>query len=278
MRYVQYYAIFCIYIDLSMLSVPLYRRAIEKQLQQLGLSSTQSQIYLTILTAQKTTVLEVSRATGIQRPTIYDNVAELERSLLVSYIVEGGRKYIVANDPANLALLVQQKQIAMQEVVPALQELYKREEVTGAHVRFYHGAEGLKKLADVILTSEEKVMRTIADYERNIQEPFSEQYLHTLWEARDRRHISGRVLYTHRNVPALRANKDFSETGNIRYNREVRILPKEIDLAVLYTIVDNNVLFWGEKQEDVSFQFVSESYATSLKSLFDYLWGVSEKL
>jgi hypothetical protein len=193
-------------------------------------------------------------------------------------VVQSGKKYIVPANPENLELLVQQRQVAVREALPVLRHLYDRESSTDPQVRFYRGDEGLKKLADVILSSKSKVMRTIADYERNIREPFSKQYLHTLWEARNRKHIFGRVLYTHANIQALLAEKDFSETGNIRYNREVRILPKSIELSVLYTIVDDNVLFWGSKADELAFQFVSRSYADSLTSLFDYLWDVSEKL
>lgn len=261
-----------------MLSPSLYKQGIERQLSQLGLSEVQAKIYLSILRARKTTVLQIARDTGIQRPTIYDNVAFLEKSLLVCTIVEGARKYIVPNNPENLFLLIKQKQSVAQEIVPSLQELYRHEEKHDPAVRFYRGEEGLKKLADVILTSDEKEIRTLADYERNIQKPFSERYLRTLWEARSRKHILGKILYTHSSVPALKANKDYTDTGNIRFNREVRILPEPIQLSVLYTIVDNHVLFWGPKEEDVSFQFTSEAYANSLKSLFDYLWSISKKL
>lgn len=261
-----------------MLSDKVYKQGVERQLYQLGLSGVQAKIYLSILHARKTTVLQIARDTGIQRPTIYDNVAFLEQSFLVATIVEGGRKYIVPNNPENLFLLIKQKQHVAHEIVPFLNELYTREEKREPTVRFFRGDEGLKKLAHVILTCEEKEIRTIADYERNIQKPFSERYLHMLWEARSRKHIFGKILYTHESIPALKNNEDYCDTGNIRFNREVRILPEAIKLSVLYTIVDNNVLFWGPKEEEVSFQFISEAYATSLKSLFDYLWGVAAPL
>lgn len=259
-----------------MMSPKLYKQGIDRQLQLLGLSEVQTKIYISILRAKRTTVLQIARDTGIQRPTIYDNVAFLENSLLVSTVVVGARKSIVPNNPENLFLLIKQKQNVAHEVVPVLQDLYRLEEKSEPAVRFFRGEEGLKKLANVILTCEEKEIRSLADYERNIQKPFSERYLRTLWEARSRKHIFGKILYTHESIPALKKNKDYSDTGNIRFNREVRILPKPIKLVVPYTIVDNNVLFWGPKEEEVSFQFISEAYATSLKSLFDYLWSVSE--
>lgn len=261
-----------------MLSDKIYKQGVERQLYQLGLSEVQAKIYISILHTQRTTVLQIARDTGIQRPTIYDNVAFLEKSLLVATVVEGGRKYIVPNNPENLFLLIKQKQNVAQEIAPSLMELYSREEKHEPAVRFFRGEEGLKKLADVILTCKEREIRTLADFERNIQKPFSERYLRTLWKARSRKHIFGKILYTHESIATLKKNKDYSDTGNIRFNREVRILPVPIKLSVLYTIVDNNVLFWGPKEEDVSFQFVSDAHANSLKSLFDYLWNVSKSI
>jgi hypothetical protein len=174
--------------------------------------------------------------------------------------------------------MLQKKEQVVTSILPSLQEVFESGEAKEPDVRFYRGKEGLEKLADIILTSKEKEIWTVADYERNIRDPFSEKYLHSLWEARNRKHIFGKILYTHSSLPALRKNKDYSEIGNIRFNREVRILPESIELSVLYTIVDNNVLFWGTKDEEMAFQFVSESYSNSLKSLFAYLWSVSGKL
>lgn len=257
------------------MSATLYKQGVFQQLMQLGLTHVQAQIYLATLAAKRTTVLQISRDTGIQRPTIYDNVKELERHMLVSTVVDSGRKYLVPNDPRALASMLKHKEVVLGDVLPSLEAEYKVAHPQDADVRFFRGEEGLQALADVLLTSKEKVIRTIADYERNIEEPFSERYLRKLWNARSRKHIHGKILYTTKSVEKLRQNKDYSEIGNIRYDREVRILPEAIKLSVLYTLVDNRVLFWGTKHEDVAFQFVSKSYADSLKSMFDYLWEVS---
>ena len=260
-----------------MSSKQLYnRRSLGKQLSSLGLSTTQSTVYLALLTLKKSTVLEIARETHIQRPTIYDALHALEDYGLVQWIIEGSKKYITPNHPENIALYLEKKKQLATTILPTLEDIYETNNPLPPKIRFFQGTESLEKLADTILTSESKVIRTLADYEQNIQKPFSEKYLRTLWEARTRKHILGKILYTHKSIPLLEKNKDYYEIGNIRYNREIRILPQEIDLTVLYTLVDNNVLFWSSQEERYSFHIKSPSYAQSLTSLFDFLWSQSK--
>jgi len=261
-----------------MLSEKSYNlRDIKKKLQELGLSISQSSVYLATLKLKKASVLDIAKTTNIQRPTIYDAVRILEQSGLVGYVVEGSKKYIVPNKPDNLTTLIQKKQKLACSLIPDLEDIYEDSRSLPPKIRFFQGEEGLKKLTEVILTSKEKKIRTLADYEENIQKPFSEQFLRRLWKARTQKNIFGHILYTNKSLSLLKKSPDYNEIGNIKYNREVRILPKELDMNILYTIVDNNVLFWSSKEENYSFHFSSPSYANSLKSIFDFLWNQSEK-
>ena len=261
-----------------MLSKKQYnRKSIEKQLMSLGFSPTQAAVYLAILKLKKTTVLQISRETGIQRPTIYDCIAFLENSALVTHGAEGSKKFILPEKPNNLLTLIEQKHTLAKGLLSPLTTLYQTNQPEPPKIRFFQGEEGLKKLTNVILTSKDKTIRTLASYEENIKKPFTETFQKNLWNARAQKHIFGHILYTQKDIPFLSQSRDHGETGNIRYNREVRILPPEINLDILYTIVDDNVLFWSSKEEGYSFHIQSPSYANSLKSLFDFLWAQSEK-
>lgn len=253
------------------------QRHIEKTLGELGLSGTQSALYLALLKRKKVTVLDLFRETGIQRPTIYDALETLEQFGLITRIVEGAKKFILPNHPKNIDIYLAKKQKLAEELLPTLADIYNAHSPLPPKIRFFQGEEGLKKLTGVILTSKEKVIRTIADYEENIQKPFTKKFQRNLWKTRTQKHIFGHILYSQKSIELLSQNPDYNEIGNIRYNREVRILPKEVDLSILYTIVDDNVLFWSSKEEGYSFHIQSPSYANSLKSLFDFLWVQSEK-
>lgn len=248
-----------------------------KQLSSFGLTENQANIYVSLLGLKKATVLQIARKTGLQRPTIYDNISRLQDIGLVTKILERGKPMFIPEDPQSIHSYLSKQQKEASVLIPELQSLFGQESVK-QDIKFFRGAEGLKRLTDVILQSKEKEIRTIGNYQENIRGMFSKRFLEELWHARTRRNTKARILFSYAAVEPLKKERAYSEIGNIRYNREVRILPEAINLHVLYTIVDDNVLFWSNQKEGYSFLFKSNSYADSLKTLFDFLWSVSVPL
>lgn len=246
-----------------------------KQLTALGLTDVQGKVYIKLLELKQTSVLNLARATELQRPTIYDNLGKLEELGLVHWVQVGGRKMILANDPKALVQMLTLKQRKAEELLPELEELYNHTVPIAPKTVFFHGNEGYKRLASIIPTAKDKVIRSIGSYTENIRDGFTDKFLKELWKTRSQHRVKARVLFAHADVELLAKDKSYSEIGNIRYSREVRILPKSIELSVLYTLVDDKVLFWSSKKEDFGMLFQSQSYANSLKTLFDYLWSIS---
>lgn len=249
---------------------------LQKSLQQLGLTDTQAKIYLSLLETGSVTVLGLHKSTGLQRPTVYDNLSLLEGMGLVSRTVQKGHKFYQAENPSTLQSLVQLKQAAIQNILPTLQDRYNQTQAGNeSKVKFFYSEEGLKQLTSYIPTAKEKTIRTVGSHERNIVTPFTRKYLLSLWKARAQNKVKAKVLYCYSDMTALKKDKDFSEIANIKALREVRILPKEINLEVLYTILDDKVLFWSSSKYDFASLMESPGYASSLKSIFDFLWSIS---
>lgn len=242
----------------------------------LGLTEKQGQIYLSIQKRGVSSVLDIFRDTHIQRPTIYENAVTLESLGLVETVVKGTKKRLTATAPERLQDLIKQKQLVAQELIEDL-ALIKKDETPRNPVRLYAGREGAKKLANLILESRGKRVLTLGNHEL-LYTLFTERDLHRLWEARVTKNIHVEALFPSSDTLTLQSNKDYSEIGNIRYNRTVRILPASIDWEVMYTIVDDNVLFWSAQKEDLFFQFTSPSYAASLRTVFQVLWQISKPL
>lgn len=249
-----------------------------KQLIEIGLSKAQGQIYLKLLQLKQASVLTLARQTNLQRPTIYDNLTKLEALGLISWVQVGGRKMVFVANPQALVRMFAIKQKKAEELLPEFKELYNQGRPLAPKIIFFHGNEGYKRLANIIPTATDKVIRSIGSYAENIRAGFTDKFLKELWQARARHKIKAHVLFTHADRQLLIKDKAYSEIGNIRYNREVRILPPGIELSVLYTIVDDKVLFWSSKKEDFGMYFQSISYANSLITLFDHLWNSSQKL
>lgn len=243
------------------------------KLMALGLTEKQALIFLSIQKNGTASVLEIFRDTHIQRPTIYENAIVLEELGLIETVIKGSKKRFTATAPERILALIADKERIAKEIVEDLATM-KQGKVPRAPVRLYAGKEGAKKLAQLILNSHGKKVYTFGNHEL-LYSLFTEEYLRRLWEARVVKHIEVDTLFPASDLPQLQKNKDYSEIGNIRSGRRVRILPDSITWNVMYTIVDDTVLFWSSADEDFFFQFTSPSYAQSLKSTFLTLWDIS---
>lgn len=250
--------------------------AIVEKLQNLGLSEKQARIYTTLLKHGPATVLQVFRDTRIQRPTIYENAHTLETLGLIETVVKGTKKYLVATNKEQIFTLIEEKRVVAKELMEDIASL-KQDIIPRTPIKLYGGKDGAKRLSDAILRSKNKTIMTIGNYDL-LYTLFDEKSLHRLWTARSRKKIHARILFSSADKAKFSKNKDYSEIGNIRYNRDVRLLPPNMDFHVMYTIVDDEVLFWSSLDENFFFQFSSKSYATSLRTLFETLWGVSSPL
>ena len=246
------------------------------QLLRLGLSDAQAKLYLSLLELKEATVVELAKLSGLGRPTIYDNANQLEELGLLNWVVVKGKKKLSVEKPDTLHDMLKQKEKLVEDLVPRLENIYEKNPST-ASVKFYRGEEGARHLAQVILASKDKKILTIGDYHR-IFGMFTNNYLRNFWEKRVRKNIKALTLFNHTDMESLMKNPDFSHMGNIKYNREARIMPKGIELEVVHTIVDDQVLLWSSEDDSYYFLFKSKGHADSIRSMFKFIWKQSEPL
>jgi sugar-specific transcriptional regulator TrmB len=247
-----------------------------EKLVALGLTEKQARMYLAILRRGQATVLEISRDTGIERPTIYENAPHLEKLGLIETTIKGVKKYLTVTDPEKIHALVEEKRSIAKDLVEEIASLRKGQSVH-TPIKLYSGHAGAKRLAQAILESKEKKIYTLGSYAL-LYTLFSEPDLRKLWKARVQRGVHVDTLFPASDILALQDNPDYSQSGNFRYDRDTRILPGSMEFHVMYTIVDDQVLFWSAQEENFFFQFSSPSYAASMKTLFSTLWDISKPL
>jgi sugar-specific transcriptional regulator TrmB len=104
-------------------------RTLFSNLEKLGLSEKESQVYLFLLGRE----LEVGSskivlATKLHGQYIYDALAKLEEKGLVKHIIKNGRKKFLANPPSRIDSLVQEKILIANDVRDKLESLFQRKE------------------------------------------------------------------------------------------------------------------------------------------------------
>lgn len=119
----------------------------EKLLQDLGLTETESKIYLCLLKKGSSQTGVIAKDTGIHRRTIYDSIERLIEKGLVSYISHNNTKFFEAIDPERLLNILKEKQDKINLILPELKNLHKNTREK-KETLFFRGKESIKSVFD----------------------------------------------------------------------------------------------------------------------------------
>ena len=96
-----------------------------KNLQDFGLSAHEAGVYYAGLLLGPTTILKISRLSGIKRTSIYAIMDSLKNKGLMSIQLKGLKQLFVAENPDRLKSVLDQKQQSLQLVLPDFQKMFQ---------------------------------------------------------------------------------------------------------------------------------------------------------
>lgn len=116
-------------------------------LENLGLTSIEIDVYMSIIDLGSCLAGEITRKTGIHRRTVYDALNRLIEKGLISYIKTNNRKYFEAYPPTKLLEIIKEKETLIKEAMPELQKRFdfskeKKETL------FFRGKQAVKTVFD----------------------------------------------------------------------------------------------------------------------------------
>ena len=117
----------------------------EQQLQNLGLTKTESKIYITLLNLGSSLAGIIARKSGIHRRTVYDILDKLIEKGLIGYITKNNRKYYEINNPEKLKELIREKEQSINQILPLLKQKYNTQKEKQETLVF-KGKEAIKKI------------------------------------------------------------------------------------------------------------------------------------
>lgn len=120
------------------------------ELIELGLTESESKIYISLLKLNNSTVKEISKDTGFHRTNIYDILEQLKEKGLVSTIKEGKSACFSATDPSNLYGFLNEKIGILDTIFPELEKI-KKSSKDEIQVEVFKGKEGMKTVFRDIL-------------------------------------------------------------------------------------------------------------------------------
>lgn len=130
----------------------------KEDLEAIGLSSGEAEVYLILLKLGEAVGSEIARRTRISRPHVYGIIDKLQERGLVNFVIKAGVKYYKPADPAKLYDLLKEKEQVVSNILPQLKGLYTAIKPR-LRIEVYEGKEGLKTvLSDIIRTGKDLVV------------------------------------------------------------------------------------------------------------------------
>jgi sugar-specific transcriptional regulator TrmB len=255
-----------------------------EKLDQLGLQNKEAKVYLALLESGQGTVAQLSKTAQINRTTGYDILERLSLYGLASRTVLGKKKIVYAAEPParfkryleNRKNLAERNLLEGAELLDELQLVYKTE--AKPVIRFFEGREGIKNIYNHTLESKNTIY-SILDLSQYLPEfdEFGKQHV----KLRVERGVKEKVLVVKNKEgqnfydTTYRGKKKFQENTEYRWlDKKFTGLPAaEINI---YDDIVMGVLF--KPKENAAFEIQNESFANSLKMMFDIAWGSAEPL
>ena len=237
----------------------------EKALQKLGLTETESKIYLSLMDLGESTAVMIAKNIKIHRRTIYDNLNILIKKGLVSYIIKNRTKYFKANNPSSFEIMLKEKRDVLDMILPELKLNYESHK-SSLEIAVYEGVDGVKTIMNEIMDSKKTVywqgsggmMFELFDYSGNI-------LIDNLKKIK--------LKMIHPDSPLLQKWLEGFPKGS------TRVLPKEsINSTLSYGIFEDTVVLGIiETKSFIAVKIKSEKFALGFKNYFKLMWNIAEE-
>jgi sugar-specific transcriptional regulator TrmB len=243
-------------------------------LAALGLTKTEAAIYRAGLARSPASATELSRKTGIKRPTAYHALETLMQKGLAAKKGAGARLAFSMTPPAALKNLVdrqidrlERQKSAIDDLVPLLA---RNAAPASADVAQYEGLEGVKAVVEEALYCRSRRWDIIAPKE-NFFSSFDRAYAKYFLETRARRGITARSLWE-KGLP-----RHVLSAEEIR-QREPRWLPDAMKGAFksLIILFDDKVAIISSYDALSAILIRSDEIRATFTAMFGMLWQGAE--
>lgn len=242
--------------------------AIPDTLKHLGLEQKEAGIYLALLELGEATILEISKKSGIKRPTAYVVLKSLEENGFVSRVVRGKRTLFSPQHPRKLVTEAELRLKELQEVVPQLESLFHREEGR-PRVMMYEGKEQLDRAYDESFLAKGEIlyMGTLGLSMEAFPRTFKKTEYVALSPEFQIRELVDESEESRRYVEKIRG-----PYHGVRFIPK-ELLPFEVDIGVF----GNRTLISSVRKEYFTISIVSDEIAQAFRTIFEVMWLASKE-
>ncbi|HLC90569.1 MAG TPA: helix-turn-helix domain-containing protein [Candidatus Nanoarchaeia archaeon] len=231
-------------------------------LLKVGLTSRESEAYLSLLKRGESSAFEVSKDIKESRTNVYSTLLSLIKRGLVTYIIKRSKKFFKAANPEILLEIIKEREQLLSTNINSFLNYYQP--YHGIQVEVYEGTEGIKTIWNEVLREGKEVFVIGSTGESTeVLQGFNFIKFH---KARLRKKIRLKIL-VNTTKKAISHAKKIVKIGNGEY----RVLPFDKPVTT-YIYGDNVVLFEWKKSQLTAVHITSKGMAESFKSQFKFIW------
>jgi HTH-type transcriptional regulator, sugar sensing transcriptional regulator len=237
---------------------------IEKKLESLGLTSTESKLYITLLQVGSSSAVQLAKETSIHRRTIYDNLAILIKKGLVSYKLKNNVKYFEAINPNTFYGFLEEKKNTLNEILPKLINLFEDKQQT-SQITIIEGIEGAKSIIEEAAKTKKQIYWMGGGLFFFDAMKFSKEFIEK--------------KMTKMNIKIIQAKSPNIETKLKNFKKEnIKLVSKKYVSKIGYTVYKDTVALGLIQEKGITtIKIVSEDFAKGFRNYFDIVWNSKEK-
>ncbi|MBN2052263.1 hypothetical protein JW756_02055 [Candidatus Woesearchaeota archaeon] len=237
----------------------------QKFLEEVGLTATESKIYLSLLEKGACRAGEITRHTGIHRRSVYDAIERLIEKGLISYIKTNNRNYFEAVNPERLLELLKEREDNIKQILPELHMLRKFS-TEKKEVLFFRGKPAIKTVFNDQIKEGKEVL--LFGDAANVNE-IVKYFFPFFDKQRAEKNIKVRLLFDE----SARSEEYLKKVPLT----EIRFVNKGNKEPVSINIYGPKVsiIIWDENPKAI--MITEPALAECLRSYFEFMWKLAKK-
>ena len=231
----------------------------------LGLSENEARVYLAGIELGSTTILELSKASGVKRTTIYTVVESLQELNLMQIEFNGWKKLFKAQNPENLSKILDRRQNILQVLIPKINAInankgHKNE------LSYWEGLSAIKQVYNqtLDLVQEQDEYLVLANQESWID--LDAVFFKDFMKRRAVKNLKIRLLFTDTEI--ARQNQQEQKT----HNSQIRLLPKNTKITTNLVITPKQVMIHQLLPPPTAIVIANPSIIQTHREAFELLW------
>jgi len=238
-------------------------------LRHAGLEDKESDVYMALLERGQATVLEISRKTGVKRPTAYLVLNALETKGFVSRVVKGKKTFFLAQHPKKIVTEAEIRLKEIREAMPQFEALLDRSSER-PRMMIYEGKDALDRAYDdaFVIKGEILFMNNTALVENVFGRTLNK------WNyAQLSQQFKLREIVDDSDTSREYAKKVKGPFRTIRF-MPASFAPFETEVAIF----GNNTLITSGKKEYFTVKIESADIASAFRAMFEAMWRISKEI